>query len=78
MSLEFRIRWTPDGVVVLRYDGSEVASEAKYAGINDALGGLRVALEAQEDEYHFPRDQYPTFIHVQTEKLARAIERRLP
>ena len=49
MSPEFRIRCTPDGVVVQRYNSAEVVSEGRYSNIDEALGGLRTALQGIAD-----------------------------
>jgi hypothetical protein len=71
-------RWTPDGVIVRRQDETgRVSGEGLYPTIGQAVEGVRILLQLQEDAYLFPPEQYPTTAHRDAEMLARGIENRL-
>jgi len=51
---EWRVRWTPDGVVLESWlDGARVAS-GTYADARAAVEGLLLLLNAAEEAYMFP------------------------
>lgn len=76
-NITWTVRWTPDGIITQRIVDGQVVAESRTATIEAALAGVEIGLKADQEQYEFPSDKYPTEGHILAEKLARGIEEAL-